>query len=620
MLGLIPESLRNANRDKIRWLSDRGLDYTIPLYQYSPLKEGEIRLVEISVRPDPYDDRKFFYDLAIKHVSIEHKVKYAAISYVWGDPTPSARLYFEGLSCLIPIACSCESILQRVARNFCDTKLYVWIDAVCIDQKNEQERGQQIDLMGDIYQNAQDVLVDLGEEEDKSHRAFEYLSKRSAEVGGESGRALALPAIKQLLNRPWFSRTWVLQEIYMSKSATVWCGEDHVPWERFKKAIHYNLEQGSFSQIANLPFALLIQDRDWSFPEDLLHLLHLARECGVKDPKDKYFALLSMLKKARNSQRLLNVNYSNTATEIFTSISTQLIQQRGLDLLVYKDGWSSLPDFPSWVVDWSKPNSNSALSRRLLNKMMREGDDAGLGIIDTFYNCGGDFEFTPYSFRQYQPHQKPSLEVFGFPIGTITHVSTPFNTMKHRFSETQEHFSRWRRELRDREPLSSCRPGESNEDVLLRLFTRFCFASSSPNDFKREQAVMNNDTETPFNLHKFIPSSARSHEQIKIDTKLNIHNRRLAFTDTNLIGLVPLDVAAGDVVHVIMSCPMPAILRQTPADEGTEYHWLVGCGVIDGVMKGEALREIKRADPRFNRMPASGPWMAPPGVRSLTLV
>ena len=149
-------------------------------------------------------------------------------------------------------------------------------------------------------------------------------------MAGNLGRALALPAIKELLTRPWFSRTWVLQEVYMSKSATVWCGEDHVSWERFRKVIHYFLQKGSFSQIANLPFALLIQDRDWSFPDDLLHLLHLARECGATDPKDKYFALLSLLKKARNSQRLLNVNYSNTATEIFTTISTQLIQQRGL--------------------------------------------------------------------------------------------------------------------------------------------------------------------------------------------------------------------------------------------------------------------------------------------------
>ena len=46
-----------------------------PLYQYSPLREGEIRLLEISVRPDPYDDRKYYYDLAIKHVSISLEVK-----------------------------------------------------------------------------------------------------------------------------------------------------------------------------------------------------------------------------------------------------------------------------------------------------------------------------------------------------------------------------------------------------------------------------------------------------------------------------------------------------------------------------------------------------------------
>ena len=131
---------------------------------------------------------------------------------------------------------------------------------------------------------------------------------------------------------------------------------------------------------------------------------------------------------------------------------------------------------------------------------------------------------------------------------------------------------------------------------------------------------MNGDSGTPFNIDKYIPSSARSHEQIKIDTKLNIHNRRLAFTDTNLMGLVPLDVAAGDIVHVVMSCPMPAILRPTSLDDNRGFYWLVGCGVIDGVMKGEALRDIKRADSRFNRMPDRGPWMAPPGVRPLTIV
>jgi hypothetical protein len=49
------------------------------------------------------------------------------------------------------------------------------VDAVCIDQKNDKEKVQQIQIMPKIYSQANRVLVWLGEAADNSDQALEEI-------------------------------------------------------------------------------------------------------------------------------------------------------------------------------------------------------------------------------------------------------------------------------------------------------------------------------------------------------------------------------------------------------------------------------------------------------------
>lgn len=53
--------------------------------------------------------------------------------------------------------------------------MYLWADAICIDQTSNEERASQILLMEDIFRSAETVYAWLGEAQDGSHKAIELL-------------------------------------------------------------------------------------------------------------------------------------------------------------------------------------------------------------------------------------------------------------------------------------------------------------------------------------------------------------------------------------------------------------------------------------------------------------
>jgi hypothetical protein len=96
----------------------------------------------------------------------------------------------------------------------------IWVDALCIDQKNTIERGSQVQMMGQIYRNASRVLVWLGEAEGGSDQAMDLINRMPHSLG-DLDRALneqrTIPTITdvvwrhvaELLGREYFRRLWV---------------------------------------------------------------------------------------------------------------------------------------------------------------------------------------------------------------------------------------------------------------------------------------------------------------------------------------------------------------------------------------------------------------------------
>jgi len=88
-----------------------------------------------------------------------------------------------------------------------------WIDAICINQENKQEKEQQIQLMARIYGQANRVVVWLGEAADNSDKALEEIRFAGGKGSTNSSTNKTIQqAVLALLQRPWFRRIWVREQ------------------------------------------------------------------------------------------------------------------------------------------------------------------------------------------------------------------------------------------------------------------------------------------------------------------------------------------------------------------------------------------------------------------------
>lgn len=143
-----------------------------------------------------------------------------------------------------------------------DSARRLWADAICIDQGNLQERGEQVQQMNRIYQSADTVHIWLGPTADGSdaslilvrimwHSKFLYHEDPMVLLRGDNldQRMSALAAVEELtvlLNRPWFTRRWVVQELAFAREAIVHCGARTIEWHKLSYAVsvleQYRLE------------------------------------------------------------------------------------------------------------------------------------------------------------------------------------------------------------------------------------------------------------------------------------------------------------------------------------------------------------------------------------------
>jgi hypothetical protein len=93
-------------------------------------------------------------------ISLNEKPRYEAFSYLWVAPTFTARLRLKGLDPDLMMTESLAEGLRKFRHAREERKL--WIDQICIDQNDVDERSAQSQLMGELYENAVCVLLWLG--------------------------------------------------------------------------------------------------------------------------------------------------------------------------------------------------------------------------------------------------------------------------------------------------------------------------------------------------------------------------------------------------------------------------------------------------------------------------
>ncbi|KAJ4424653.1 hypothetical protein N0V82_000581 [Gnomoniopsis sp. IMI 355080] len=128
-----------------------------------------------------------------------------------------------------------------------DAVLYLWVDAICINQADLDERASQVALMARIYSECERTIIWLGPEDDNSHVAIRLI--QTSEGYTQAKNRLGPELVRQhndywkarleadvkhgvdpyvvlgtFMNRNWFHRTWTLQELILPPTVVFWCG------------------------------------------------------------------------------------------------------------------------------------------------------------------------------------------------------------------------------------------------------------------------------------------------------------------------------------------------------------------------------------------------------------
>jgi hypothetical protein len=180
----------------------------MPQYHYSPLPSGHgsIRLLRLI----PHEDEAADIQCELFEYSLRNSCKgihlYEALSYVWGDPEDKRPLLIDNHS--FDVTVNLHAALSHLRNHSIERIL--WIDALCINQANREEKEHQIQSMARIYGQAQRVVVWLGEALDDSDLALEAIRIAASKTSTYSsdGERIQL-AVFALLQRPWFRRIWV---------------------------------------------------------------------------------------------------------------------------------------------------------------------------------------------------------------------------------------------------------------------------------------------------------------------------------------------------------------------------------------------------------------------------
>ena len=235
----------------------------------------------------------------------------------------------------------------------------LWVDAICVDQKDQDERSTQVALMSDIYSKAESVIVWLGKEDESAKRALrlQHSLGRAFKRIQDEGRWQSLPqypanynsfyrfigvepfqladmlAYVEFHRRAWFHRTWIVQEVALARKLVVLCGGAECNWESITLVGKFMKD----SRWANRLFIRSSQDpgihvnpgerqlsisrlaKDFQSPglqaqDARLHckyvcdagkvnergayldwMLHMTRPSSASDPRDKVYGVLGLI-------------------------------------------------------------------------------------------------------------------------------------------------------------------------------------------------------------------------------------------------------------------------------------------------------------------------------------
>ena len=126
------------------------------IFSCSKLPNPETHTRLLQIKPGRDND---LIECTLTTRRLEDAPRYCAISYTWGNPLPTRSITINGPPVLVGL--NCHYALWQVRQQ--DLASFYWIDALCINQSDLDEKSPQVQIMGQMFSHAQRVVVSLGE-------------------------------------------------------------------------------------------------------------------------------------------------------------------------------------------------------------------------------------------------------------------------------------------------------------------------------------------------------------------------------------------------------------------------------------------------------------------------
>ena len=556
-------------------------------------------------------------------VSLNDHPEFAALSYTWGQP-----IFDHFITCnhqRLGVTAHLYLALRRLRQSKWPL---VWVDAICINQKNVPERNQQVLRMGSLYTQAARVYVYFGEldglteqtvdlmeclhtiwtesvgrnvhelkrmtcdsleERSQRDRIIRFMELRDAGFPGQNYCDLPSAGLPHPLNplwgemksfflRSWFIRMWVIQELALGSDVYAILGHLGFPWEFVVSSVRC-LARGldNFTAPPALPTSVQ-QEVMVNYMKATMAVVSMSMLKETSTSRK----LIHLISRSRNSQcadsRDKVYSLLGLASDTEGAPAPNYLKPVEEIYCEYARHFVSVGDGLDMLVEagleqGSGPSEAISLPSWAPNWMH---DASGrFGLERSFFHAAGQTQVTLKL-----EDDASRLSVRGFALGLINKIGPEFLQARNAEGFTPSGLRNWEKELRAIAQETSAQSKKWTDTYAITLKTGSISLLKNGSQLKSDTEIASLANE------HYLAYSRETRDSRDYMENIGTLGRLYSFCTTvnGHMGWVPKSAQQGDLVCIFLGGPVPFVIR-----ENTESYILVGTACITGMMQGEAL-------------------------------
>ncbi|KAI1322824.1 heterokaryon incompatibility protein-domain-containing protein [Xylariaceae sp. FL0255] len=553
------------------------------LYERLDVDSYEIRLLHLGHASDGPTLK-----CSLTRHSLLNPLPYAALSYCWGIEGNIVDIIVNDKR--QPVSANLAAALQRLRQIGVGL---VWADQICVNQSDNHEKSLQVRHMTQVYSRAELTYAWLGvAENDRTVAAIEFLGElRTTEAGlpdavhdhaSESSvepvaflnncRRCSLESsfrdLQDLLNRDYWRRRWIIQEIAVSSQVRVLCGDhDGIDLQEMEAALDACTKSSYWLASMNGSYHFI--ERTLGFRQryrltdtlPLCEVMYETRDFLSRDRRDRIYALVGV---CSDGPILISTpNYYQATAEITTDLSRSLIRHRLCydTIAIEMERQSRAPGLPTWVVDWLSHNVPKE-AHELANEMPRLTGEWGIrslrGAPNTLIVEGVILGVVVNMSSILGSSTRADNEVLAEVANTAenarsdNHYTHPFHKYGSK-SRTQEAF------LRCLIAPPSCKPSGVNGAKLRKVILKLSSIIGDGQEDNERDDLSQEECEVTTHFERELDNISRDLY------RAGKQRRRLVICDTGLMGMSCPDIVSGAIICFLAGCSSAIALRETTA-------------------------------------------------------